>query len=72
MKNDFDFALSATVSPEFVEKVVREAIEARTGRKVINITFTTREVSDYMDRYSRTVFNGCSVTFDAKDVNGQG
>lgn len=68
MTYNFNFAVSATINAATVEDMVKKCVEEQTGRRVKSIAFTTREESDYQDRYSRSVFNGCTVTFEVDSV----
>lgn len=61
---EFNFAISARISDETVKEMIKQSVEKQTGRKVTNVTFHTRSECDYMDRYSTTVFDGCTVEFD--------
>ena len=65
---NIDFAISADITPEIVTNMLSKVIEEQTGRKVDKVEFKTREVSDPMDRYSHTVFNGAHVTFKSEPV----
>ena len=69
MTYDFNFAISATINAATVEAMVKKCVEEQSGRRVKSITFTNRIGSDYMDRYSRTVFDGCTVTFEVDSVS---
>lgn len=64
MSYNFDFAVSAQISDKVVEEMITKIVEEQTGRKVKSISFKTKSVSDYMDRYSSTVFDGCTVYFE--------
>ncbi len=64
MGYNLDFAVSATVKASIVEEMVKKEVEKQTGRKVKSISFKTREESDYQDRFSTTVFDGCVVYFE--------
>lgn len=63
----FDFAMSARISEDTVKEMIKQSVEQQTGRTVSKVTFHTRTESDYMDRYSSTVFDGCTVEFDMRD-----
>ena len=69
---NFDFAVSAQISAKVVEEMVRKAVEEQTGKQVQSVSFRTREESDYMDRYSTTVFDGCTVTFEQTKATQRG
>lgn len=60
---NLDFAVSAKISDSTVKEMIRKVVEEQTGRKVATITFETRDESGSFDRYSRTVFAGCTVMF---------
>lgn len=64
MAYNFDFAVSATIDAKTVEEMVKRVVETQTGRKVKSVSFKHRQESDYMDRFSTTVFDGCTVTFE--------
>ena len=66
MSYNFEFAMSARVSQATVEEMVKKIVEQQTGRKIKTVSFHTKEVSDPMDRYSHSVVDGCTVTFDEK------
>lgn len=64
MSYNFDFAVSDTIKASIVEEMVRKEVEKQTGRKIKSISFKTREKSDPQDRFSTTVFDGCTVYFE--------
>ena len=67
MSYNFNFAVSATINAKTVEEMVKKVVEEQTGRKVKSITFKTKNVySGYgRDEYSSSVFDGCTVDFEA-------
>jgi hypothetical protein len=65
---NLNIQFSAELTEAQVGQVLTKALEAEFGKTVKTITYTMREVSDPMDRFSRTVFSGCKVTFDPHSV----
>lgn len=72
MSYNFDFAISAQVSADVIEEMVTSIIEEQTGRKIKSISFKNRTVSDQFDRYSSTVFDGCTVYFEEMRGSNRG
>ena len=68
MAFNLNMIATATISADAIKALIKEAVEQETGKKVERIDFETRDVSDLDDRYSRTVFSGCTVTFGAERV----
>ena len=60
---NIDFAMSATLSSNVVEEMVRKVVEEQTGKKVASVTFKHRDISDDRERFSVAGFDGCVVTF---------
>lgn len=55
--------MSARLNQEDLKNLIREAMEAHTGRKVATIEFSLGEVGGYMDRGGTFKVTGCTVTF---------
>jgi hypothetical protein len=53
---DIEFAMSAKLSAVTVEEMIRNVIEAQTGKKVVKVNFKTRDIAG---------FDGCTVIFAA-------
>ena len=68
MTFNLNFATSATISANTVEEMVRASVEQQTGQKVERVVFKTASKSNYMDRCSHTVFDGCVVYFKNEGV----
>ena len=68
MAFNLNMIATATISADAIKALIKEAVEQETGKKVERIDFETRDVSDLDDRYSRTVFSGCTVTFSVERV----
>jgi hypothetical protein len=62
---NIDFAMSATLSSNVVEEMVRKVVEEQTGKKVDTVTFKHRDISDDRIRFGVASFDGCTVTFVA-------
>jgi hypothetical protein len=62
---NIDFAMSATLSSNVVEEMVRKVVEEQTGKKVASVTFKHRDISNERERFSVAGFDGCVVTFVA-------
>lgn len=65
---NIDFAVSATISEATVAEMIQATVEKQTGRKVKKVAFITKEVSDWADRHSSYVFDGCLVEFEKAPV----
>ena len=55
--------LSANIDASAVEEILRKAIESETGFKVDRVKFTIGSRSDFHDRVTSSVFEGCTVFF---------
>ena len=69
MKNyNFDFAISAKISPKVVEEMIKKVVEEQTGKRVANIEMKMRSVTKghQRDEYTETIFDGCTVFFEAE------
>ena len=62
---NIDFAMSATLSSNVVEEMVRKVVEEQTGKKVASVTFKHRDISNDRERFGVAGFDGCTVTFVA-------
>jgi len=65
---NLNIQFSAELTESDVSQILIKALEKEFGKSVKAITYTMREVSDPMDRFSRTVFSGCKVTFEPRSV----
>jgi hypothetical protein len=63
---NLNIQFSAELTEAQVGQVLTKALEAEFGKTVKTITYNLHEVSDPMDRFSRTVFSGCKVTFEPR------
>ena len=63
---NFDFAVSAKISPKVVEEMIKKVVEEQTGKKVASIKLEMRSVSkgSQRDEYTETVFDGATVFFE--------
>ena len=63
---NFDFAMSAKISPPVIKEMITKIVEEQTGKKVARIEFETRSVSkgSFRDEYTETVFDGVTVYFE--------
>ncbi len=63
---NFDFAVSATITPEVVAEMITRVVEEQTGKKVSKVEMNMRTVSkgSYRDEYNETVFDGVTVYFE--------
>ena len=64
---NFDFAVSAKVSPKVVEEMIKKVVEEQTGKKVASVKVEVRTISTgygYGER-DETVFDGVTVYFEA-------
>lgn len=59
---NFDFAMSATISPEVLKEMITSIVQAQTGRKVTEIEFVFKGVSDI-------TLSHVEVKFDAKQAS---
>ena len=65
MTYNFDFAVSAKISPKVVEEMIKKVVEEQTGKKVERIEMNMRSVTKgfQRDEYTETVFDGATVYF---------
>ena len=65
---NFDFAMSAVISPKVVEEIIRNTVEAQTGKKVANVRIDTRTVTRGMgmSEVDVTEFAGVTVYFESE------
>ena len=63
---NFDFAVSAKISPKVVEEMIKKVVEEQTGKKVASLEFNMRTVTKgwQRDEYTETVFDGVTVYFE--------
>lgn len=63
---NFDFAVSAKISPKVVEDMIRKVVEEQTGKTVKSIKLEMRSVTrgNQRDEYTETVFDGATVFFE--------
>lgn len=63
---NFDFAVSAKISPQVVQEMLKKVVEEQTGKKVTSIKLEMRSVSKGVmrDEYTETVFDGATVIFE--------
>ena len=63
---NFDFAVSAKISPKVVEEMIKKVVEEQTGKKVARIELNMRSVTKgfQRDEYTETVFDGATVFFE--------
>lgn len=66
-KYNFDFAMSATITPAVVQEMIKQVVEEQTQRKVARIEVNLRSVSTgYMrDERLETIFDGVTVYFQS-------
>ena len=66
-KYNFDFAMSATITPAVVQEMIKQVVEEQTQRKVARIEVNLRSVSTgYMrDEHLETIFDGVTVYFQS-------
>jgi len=55
---NIDFAMSATLSRQVVEEMVKKVVEEQTGKKVSGVKFNNGDIGA-----GYTAFTGCVVTF---------
>ena len=75
MKNyNFDFAVSAKISPKVVEEMIKKVVEEQTGKKVASIKLEVKNVlkGHQMNEYNETVFEGATVFFESEAVKTNG
>ena len=63
---NFDFAVSAKISPKVVEEMLKTVVEEQTGKKVASIKLEVKNVlkGHQMNEYNETVFEGATVFFE--------
>lgn len=62
---NFDFAMSAQISPKVVEEIIKNTVEQQTGKKVASVKINTRTVTRGMGmaEHDVTEFDGVTVYF---------
>jgi hypothetical protein len=63
---NFEFAVSAKISPKVVEEMIKRVVEDQTSKKVARIEMNMRSVTkgSQRDEYTETVFDGVTVYFE--------
>ena len=63
---NFDFAVSAKISPKVVEEMIKKVVEEQTGKKVASIKLEVKNVTKghQMNEYNEAVFEGATVFFE--------
>jgi hypothetical protein len=71
---NFDFAVSAKISPKVVEEMIKSIVEQQTGKRVKTIKLEMRSVTkgSQRDEYTETVFDGATVFFENEQVLSKG
>ena len=71
---NFDFAVSAKISPKVVEEMIAKVVEEQTGKKVASIKLEVKNVlkGHQMNEYNETVFEGATVFFENEKSLGNG
>jgi hypothetical protein len=66
---NFDFAMSAKISPDVVKVMIAKIAEEQTNRKVAKVELNMRSVSrgSQLDEYTETIFDGATVYFASND-----
>lgn len=75
MKNyNFDFAVSAKISPQVVQEMIKKVVEEQTGKTVKSIKLEIRSVTkgSQRDEYTETIFDGATVFFENEKSIGKG
>ena len=62
---NIDFAMSATLSANVVEEMVRKVVEEQTGKKVASVEFKikSRSMGNQRDSWTENALDNCVVTF---------
>lgn len=65
---NFDFAMSAQISPDVVKEIIKNTVEQQTGKKVASIRINTEVVTrGYgVTEQDFTEFSGITVYFEAE------
>lgn len=71
MTYNFNFEMTATISAEIIQDMVKKCVEEQTGRRVKSVVFTTRHEHSHIDRFPKSTLNGCVVTFEIDSINGK-
>lgn len=68
---NFDFAMSAQISAKVVEEMIKNTVEAQTGKKVASVRIDTRTVTRGMgvSEVDVTEFAGATVYFEKEAAN---
>ena len=71
---NFDFAVSAKISPTTVQEMIKKVVEEQTGKKVKSIKLEMRSVTrgNQRDEYTETVFDGATVFFENEQSTNKG
>ena len=67
---NFDFAMTAKISPAVVKEMITKMVEEQTGKKVASIEFevTSRSVGYMRDEHLETFFDGVTVYFQSNQI----
>ena len=70
---NFDFAISAKISPKVVEEMIKKVVEEQTGKKVASIKLEVKNVlkGHQMNEYNETVFEGATVYFENEKLTSK-
>lgn len=65
---NFDFAMSAQLSPAVVEEIIKNTVETQTGKKVYHVKINTQTVTHGYGMAERDVteFSGVTVYFETE------
>lgn len=68
---NFDFAMSAQISAKVVEEMIKNTVEAQTGKKVASVRIDTRTVTRGIgvSEVDVTEFAGATVYFEKEAAN---
>lgn len=68
---NFDFAMSAQISAKVVEEMIKNTVEAQTGKKVASVRIDTRTVTRGIgvSEVGVTEFAGATVYFEKEAAN---
>lgn len=71
MKYNFDFAVSAELSPAVIQGMIKSVVEEQTGRKVSKVVIKMEMVSSgyQRDEHQTPALTGATVHFEKDNSN---
>jgi hypothetical protein len=71
MTHKFNISLTAELTAQTVSSIIKQAVEAQTGKKVASIKVKTANTFDFRGESTGSDFTGCTVTFVDESADHQ-